>query len=596
LSLSYYRTLVDNNIKRKEETMRTAKVLIGSAALLICSVFVLTGISYSQQPPASQTIGGQTRQDQDIKKARELEQKIETKKAAPAGTAEAEIVTDESGPKTMVKTITVEGATLLGRDEVRNIVAAYEGQALTLRAIQKIADLITDEYRKKGYVTSRAYIPPQTITDGNLVIRVVEGKLGKIEVKGNRFFKSSLLEQRLSVEPSGYFDYSELQKSLIYINEHPDRKARATLMPGTAPGTTDVVVEVTDQLPIHAGFEFDNFGSRYIGKKRYALVLEHNNLLGFDDKLYLKGQMAEANRMHLEQARYGLPISRDTSVGAYLVNSQLKLGKEFKDVNAQGKAEIYGLFLSQSLIHGQTMDLRLNLGFDYKRIRNFLAGAQTSRDQVRMLKVGADLDIADFWGRNIISPEINQGFSDILGGMEDKDPNASRVGSGGTFTKGILNYYRLQRLPLEMTLLWKNNAQYSNHTLVASEEFQIGGATSVRGYPPAEKAGDKGLYSSPEISFPIYFLPKDWAVPFTTDEKLYTVLRTVVFFDWGTTHIRSPQAGDKKHETLRGWGFGWRFNLKDNISARIEIGYPIGHKTPSDGDHAHPWIEVRTKF
>ncbi len=567
------------------------------AAVLIAMLLVVSPL-FAQTPPASQTIGGQSRQQKEIDKQREVEKKIQSKKPQEAGTAAEALADQESGPTVLVNTISVEGATILSQDEIKRVTAQYEGRQLSMRTIQKTADLITDLYRTKGYATSRAYIPPQTIRDGVLIIRVIEGRLGKVDIKGNKYYKTSLIRDRLALAPAGYFDYSALQRSMVYVNEQSDIKAKATLVPGAEAGTTDVVIEVADQLPVHAGFEFDNYGSRYINKNRYSLVFEHNNLFGFADKLYLKAQRAEADRMHLEQGRYTFPISSTLDVGAYAVNSKMKLGKEFKDVDARGKAEIYGVFANQSLVHNQDLDIRLNAGFDYKSIHNYLLGAQSSRDEVRMLKAGADVDILDPWGRNVIMPELNQGFGDILGGMADKDPNASRSGAGGRFTKAVLNYYRLQKLPYEMTFLWKNNAQFTNHNLVASEQFQVGGATSVRGYAPAEKSGDKGLYTSPEVSFPIYFMNKDSKLPFAKNpgETWYNALRCVVFYDWGTAHVRTPAAGEKKHETLRSVGFGWRFNFRDTIAARLEIGYPLGDKTPSDGDHAHPWVEVITRF
>jgi hemolysin activation/secretion protein len=182
-----------------------------------------------------------------------------------------------------------------------------------------------------------------------------------------------------------------------------------------------------------------------------------------------------------------------------------------------------------------------------------------------------------------------------MGGMDTKDPLSSRAGAGGKFTKLSGYLFRLQSLPWETSFLWKNQAQYTNNSLVASEQFQIGGPISVRGYPPAEFSGDRGLYSSPELSFPIYFLPKDWKVPYN-QEKMYDTTRLVVFYDWATSRLKTVSAGENKNRTLRGWGYGLRFNLRDNLSLRVEIGYPIGHPTPSDNDHVHPWVEFTAKF
>jgi hemolysin activation/secretion protein len=576
-----------------EDEMRRHKNIFCFTLFLM--VFIFSVSAYAQQPPASETAGGVARQEQEIEAKKKLEKKIESERPKPEGTATEDILPEDSGPRVLVNTITVEGASLLTNEEIKKITADFEGKELSLKAIQKIADLITDEYRLKGYVTSRAYIPPQTIKEGVLIIKVIEGKLGSVDIRGNRYFKTSLLERKLDLESAGYFDYSALQNSLVYINEHPDRKARATLVPGKEPGTTDVVIDVEDRFPFHVSAEYDNYGSRYIGKDRYALVLEHNNLLGFDDKAYFKLQYSEGFDLKLQQGRYSYPLSQDVNIGAYFLRNSIKLGEEFEDVDSRGKAKIYGVFLNSALITEPDLDLRLNLGFDYKSVKNYLLGDQLSRDEVRVAKAGLDLDANDAWGRNVITGEFDLGIPDIMGGMENKDPDSSRDGAGGKFNKWLFNYYRLQSMPFETSLLWKNSAQYSTYNLVASEEFQIGGPASVRGYTPAEYSGDRGFYTSPELSIPWYFISKDSRIPYTENSKWYDALRFVLFYDWATAKFNTAQPGEKKSQTIRGYGYGLRLNIKDNVSFRVEVGYPEG-KTPSDGDHAHPWVELILKY
>jgi hemolysin activation/secretion protein len=568
------------------------KFVLATVIFLNLFAFVCAGFC---APPAGQTIGGITRQDKDIEKKKELEQKIQTPKPAGAEATAKEVVPEDAGPKVTINSFKVDGAALLTAQEIQSVTQSFEGKDLSFRSMQKVADLITDEYRKKGYLTSRAYIPPQNVKDGVLNIRVVEGKLGTMQIKGNRYFSTSMLQKKLDFGQQGYFDYSALQRSLVYINEHPDRKAKVTLLPGTTPGSTDVIVDVKDQLPIHVGFQYDNYGSRYINKNRYSLTFEDNNLIGFDDKLFLKVQEADNSLMHLQQGRYSFFPVQPTEVGAYFVNSDIKLGREFRDLESKGKAQIYGLYLNHALSHDQNLDLRLTSGFDYKDISNYQLGTKISRDNVRLFKVGVDVDQTDEWGRTIFTPEIGQGIPHIMGGMKSKDDLATRAGSGGKFTKAGFNLYRLQSMPFETSFLWKNNALFTNNALVASEQFQIGGPGSVRGYPVAEYSGDVGYYTSPELSIPIYVIPKSLRVPFS-GVSMYDANRFVLFYDWATTQLTNAQAGEHKKETLRGWGFGWRVNVKDNMTFRVEVGYPLGNKTPSDSDHAHAWVEFTAKY
>jgi len=574
-----------------------AKTKVLFSALII--TFFVSFLSFAQTPPVSQTSGGQLQQEKQQKGAKQLEQRIETERPKTADVKPAEAELEDEGEKVLVKTITVEGATLVPESTIKKITSRYEGQKISLKTMQKIADLITDEYRKKGYPTSRAYIPPQTMRDGLLTIRVVEGLLGSMEIRGNRYFKTSLLEKHLRFEPGEPFDYAQLQDAMVYINEHPDREVKAVLVPGTSPGTTDVILDVTDNFPFHIGLECDNYASRYFDDYRYAVTAEHNNLLGLDDKFFIKYQISQSDFYNLRQARYSIPITNTLEAGAYYARSKTKLGQEFEIVDSRGDAEIYGVFLNKKLISKPDIDLRLNFGFDYKNIENYLLGVLDSRDELRVVKTGFDLDVSDKWGRNIFTAELDSGIPRILGGMPSKvsstdTPNSSREGAGGKFYKGVFNLFRLQPGPWGSAFLFKNQAQFSNYTLVASEQFQLGGPTNVRGYPVAEYAGDKGLYSSFEWSFPAYPIPKSWQVPFTKD-SLREALRPVLFYDWGTVHLNKTLSGDQKHRTLKSAGFGCRLNLTNDFSARIELGYPLGVKS-SDDKNVQKWVEFTMLF
>jgi len=575
--------------------MKTVSVLKKLFILLILITFSIPNTIYCQTPPASQTVGGLERREKDIEKEKDIERKIQEQKETDVIEEEVqETPTLDASEKVLIKNITVEGATLVPEKDIKNITSKFEGQELSLSEMKKITDAVTNLYRTKGYATSRAYLAPQTIKDSTLVIRVIEGKVGQITTRGNRYFKSKLLEKKIKLKPNGYFDYSTLQRSLVFINENPDRTAKAILAPGTTPGTTDIILQVEDRFPMHIGFEYDNHGSRFIGKNRFTGFLEHNNLLGFDDKMYLKYQRSESSWYELENARYLFPINETTELGAYFLRSDLELGREYKDVDAKGRATIGGIFLNKGVWVTDSVDLRINLGYDYKHVRNFVLGVETSRDEIRVAKAGFDLDVTDPLGRTVVTGEFDLGIPRMFGGLTAKDSKASRQGAGGQFNKTIFNIFRLQPLLFSSSLLLKNTLQISPYNLVASEQFQIGGPSSVRGYPPGEFSGDEGLYSSAELYVPPYGVPKEWKIPLTK-EKIYDTLRLVVFYDWATTHVNTVLAGEEKHRTLRGWGFGARLNLVNNLLIRVECGYPIG-QTPSDSNHFHPWVEISKKF
>jgi hemolysin activation/secretion protein len=148
-------------------------------------------------------------------------------------------------------------------------------------------------------------------------------------------------------------------------------------------------------------------------------------------------------------------------------------------------------------------------------------------------------------------------------------------------------------MPFSSDILWKNAFQYSNYDLLSVEQFQLGGISNVRGYDPAAYAGDSGVTSSFDWSFPLYFLPKDTVVPHSKS-TFYDATRFVVFYDVGYASLHSPTGADEPSETLQSVGYGIRFNLLENFSARVEVAYPLAPE--GEPSHAHLYWDFTKKW
>lgn len=499
----------------------------------------------------------------------------------------------QSQEKVFIKEIKVTESTLIPKKEIRDIVLHFENKELTLKEIQEIADRITDAYRQKGFITSRAYLPPQNLKEGVLTLKVIEGQMGEIEIKGNRFFKEALLRKKIRLNRGAPFNYNTLRRGLTKINEQPDRSAHTVIMPGKEPKATDVVLEIKDRLPVHMRFNWDNYGSRYIGKDRYSAKFMHNNLLGFDDKLAFQYELGQEGRYFLKNISYLFPY-KDMELGFYLSFSRVKLGEEYQDLDARGKSKSYGLFANHQVIDTDTFDLKLNFGFDYKDITSYQSQVVSSTDRLRVAKTGLDMDMSDKFGRSIFTYELDFGIPEVMGGLNRQDSKASRSGSGGKFLKNTLNFFRLQKLPFSSLLLWKNQLQLSPYILPSAEQFQIGGIANVRGYPSAEASGDRGYTTTFELSLPFYLIPKDTKMPFSK-AKLYDAFRVAFFYDWANTQLRRPSATEEKNKTLSAAGWGFRMTLPEDFSLRVDFGWPLDN-TPTDGDHMHTWAQVSKNF
>ncbi|RKY31582.1 MAG: hypothetical protein DRP74_04565 [Candidatus Omnitrophota bacterium] len=563
---------------------------------ILCLIFVFSCLNTDA---FSQTVDQVEKTERELEKEKKLLERI--LRPVPATEIE-EPVTPGKGPskapegQAFLKEINVIGSSFVSEKEINRIIEPYLDRQVSVAEMEELAAIITETYRRKGFVTSRAYIPPQKIDQGVLEIRVLEVTTGNIEIRGNKYFKERIYEQRVGLKTGDPFNYNTLRRGLKAINELPDRYAKAVLAPGTDPATTDVIVNAEDCLPIHVGMEWDNYGTRYVDKDRIRTTLTHNNLLGFDDACTMQFQTAEGENYTLASLRYLFPVIQDTKIGFFYANSKIDLRQEYEeeDLNARGKTQFFSLYVTQPLYTKENVSLRLNVGFDYKDIFNFQQGLETSRDRMRVAKTSLDLDVTDEYGRTIANNEMSWGIKSIMGGLEGRDGRSSRSGAGGEFFKNVLGLLRLQRLPYDAALLWKNQFQYTTDILTSAEQFQVGGIINVRGYPAAEIVGDRGFSSTLELSTPCHLISKDVKVPYS-EAKLYDALRIIMFYDWGYTRLRRPTATEENHKTLKAAGCGLRLFLPEDFSIKAEFAWPLDN-TPSDGDHLHAWLAVSKTF
>ena len=86
--------------------------------------------------------------------------------------------------KVLVKAYKITGTSVIDGAELEFLVAPHVGRDMELAELEKVAELVTAEFKDRGYSLARAYIPPQEIKDGIVEIAVLEGRVGEIIVRG----------------------------------------------------------------------------------------------------------------------------------------------------------------------------------------------------------------------------------------------------------------------------------------------------------------------------------------------------------------------------------------------------------------------------
>lgn len=473
--------------------------------------------------------------------------------------------TESQAETRLVERFVVQGNTLLPDDQITALLKLYEGKRLTLAQMKEAAADLTSLYQRKGYYLVRAIIPQQSFKTPDIEMLVVEGKIGNISVEGAEHYDADFIRRRFEVAvPDGNFRSEEFTRSLMLLNELPDLNVKAVLAPGKTPGTADVVLQVNDELPVHAGLDYNNYGTAPTGQNRLGLDFDAGNLVAQGDQFSLRGVIGFPSRNNtFFQAQYSTPVNLDgTTLSASYANGAFSVSQGLGAIlDVRGGADIFTVSMAHPLARELEFSSNLGLAVSHKTVRNdFFGGALPfSRDQYTMARLSYMADWRGPSGRTLMQASWAQG----LGGTGGNDPLASRAGVSGTFSRFNLDAARIQRLDHNLYAVLRGSAQYATTPLYIGEQFALGGPDTVRGYPQAELLGDNAYLVGAELRWsPIEDSPDAFQV--------------VSFIDHGGVSLRRRLPGDLLGgSSLTGAGFGFRWALWDNANLRVDVGFPL---------------------
>jgi len=489
------------------------------------------------------------------------------------------------------KTVTVSkfvvtGNTLLTPEELQKAYQSYEGQALTLTQLREVARNLTALYQRNGYFLVRAFLPQQSIQDGQVQIQVVEGKAGKITVEGAENYDPEFIRERFMHSFEGEnFRNDRFQRAMLLMNELPDLKVQAVMAAGTEVGTTDITLRVEDATPVHGGVDYNNYGTSATGENRVGVTFDAANVLQQADQISLRGVIGFPSRENsFYQINYQTPLNQDgTTINFGYANGAFAVSQGLGAIlDVRGNADIYTVALSHPLERQLEFSSNLGLAVSHKYIRNnFFGGAQPfSRDEYNSARLTYQADWRAVDGRTLLQAAYTQG----LGGTPGSDPLVSRVGAGGGFAKFNLDVARIQNLDTGLYGLFRASGQYATQPLYVAEQFAVGGPDTVRGYPQAQLLGDNAYVLGAELR---------WS-PF---EENLDAFQVCAFVDHGGVSLRRQLPGDLPMGShLTGAGFGFRFGLQDHATLRLDLGFPIAPTPSSTGRSPALYAGLQTRF
>ena len=468
--------------------------------------------------------------------------------------------------KLNVTNFVVEGDNPLPPEETRRLLSPFLGQHVGIEGLQSAADALEQAIRGKGNAFHRVVLPPQE-TSGDIKLRVVVFKIAKMEVKGAQNFPEEVVLKSLpSLKLNEVPDNPQLGREIAVANEHPARQVAVFMRESETPDSLVAEVRVTDEKPQSFFTNLNNTGSGgATGRWRLSVGVQKSDLFDADHALTASYTTSPDKASAVSQYGlfYRMPI--------YAAHSWLSFYGSYSDVNSgslastipgspfelSGQGRFYGIKLSHRLPALQDWKHVVELGVDDKYFINDtrFAGVKIGVDvrsrpltlgyQGQYIAPGLSLSAGIEYARNLRSGE-NNNLVAYMANNPDASPNWSLWRS---------NFEIGQDIGAGWTATGKLRLQQTGKSLIAGEQFGIGGSRSIRGFEEREASGDKGWSVSVEVASPLFWQGLRWHA----------------FVDAGEVRLNRPQVGQLAKDNAASLGMGLSWQMGKRLQMMLDV-------------------------
>jgi len=477
-----------------------------------------------------------------------------------------------------LEALDIEGITVewFGRDS--RLYEGLLGEEISLTRVYEIAEKLTALYGNEGYALSKAVVPPQTIENGHVALRVIEGYINDVQFDGAVALDPDVEEQfRAAVTESKPLKVAVLERQLLVINDLPGLSLKSVLNASeTEEGASELVVNV-EETEISGELSVDNRGSDSVGPVQVIGTITYPNLISHGDGLTLTyATVPNQNELHYINLDYTRRITvQGSRINVDYSQSYSLPGEQFRILDIKTESSSVGISTIHPIVRSRSENLSISPGLRFSQSATLkpsgLGVLQEFRDDLSIAEVNVVYDKSDSFsagGLSLLALNVSKGLKLFGAGLENRpafDPAAD-------FTSVELNARRIQQFNESWSLDLKLRTQKNFDRLPSGRQFGLGGEGTVRGYDPSEWAGDSGISAT-------FQLQKRVPVEdFAGDIQVYG------FYDVGKTWRESKPGLTDPLTDLAPWGssvsarsigIGTNLSLPSEVSLNFEAVNPL---------------------
>ena len=504
-----------------------------------------------------------------------------------AGVTMAPIQAQTPVVRFVVERFEVQGDNPLSEARTQEVLAPHTGEHAGVDGLLAAADALERALQEAGVAFQRVVLPPQSLQDGTVALRIAVFKVARVEVRGAQHHSEANVRRSVPALREGETpDTGAIARDMAVANRQGWKTTNLTFRESeTDPDGLDAVLEVQDRRRWLVWSGLDNTGSASTGPFRWSLGASAGNLFDRDHSLNASYVTSPGHASQVKQwaAGYTAPVyGVGGTVSAYYVGSDVDTGRVLDAFDVSGAGTFSGVLYTQELRRRGRLSQRLSVGFDDRRFDNDVvlsSGMDVAPPVVRSrpVSLGYGAEYAgDDWGVDVrvqYTRNVKSGSSN-----DDTVYHLNRAGAKAEWDALRGGATLTWSLPAGWTARGLVEGQIANEALIAGEQFGLGGASSVRGFSEREVAGDDGVRGSLEL----------WS-PAIADAGV----RLLVFADAGRV-LNAPGGIAPSTDTLASVGAGVRWNWKEHVALLLDVGVIVeGTTTRENGTRGHLNLLVR---
>ena len=479
----------------------------------------------------------------------------------PAPPTESADPTPETGPTVTVQEFDVLGSSVFETSDFDAVLAPFVGQSLGIDQLRQAADSITQLYLNEGYITSRAVLPNQPITDGIVKLQIIEGSLEEIRIEDTDRL-ASYVRSRINLGAKTPLNQFDLEDQLRLLRADPlIDNIEASLRAGTGLGQSILVVRIAEADPFEAHLTLDTDSPVSVGVVRMGANATYRNPFGIGDQIRAAAYRATTGGSHLYELSYSAPINAmNGTISARFLPSEFDIisPRDLADFDIEGDAQVYELTYRQPLVRTPREEFALSLGFRHRDGETRLLGQDFTSNSASVIQFGQDYLRRDVQGAWALRSQVSLGV-DWLDAT-----NLSSPLPDSQFVSWLGQVQRAQILNPDHLLIVQGDVQLATDTLLGSEQFVTGGRQSVRGYSQNARFGDNGIRLSVEDRITVQ-----------RDESGAPIMVLSPFLDMAAVWNTKSGTTVNDDRFLLGTGVGFTYRPIQGLDLRLDLGVPL---------------------